>query len=72
MYGAMYAVQWAFENGYSSVVLHYDYEGIEKWATGVWTAKNPHTKEICCIYEKYAGEDGSYIPESKSTLRRLL
>ena len=29
-------------------------------------------EEICCIYEKYAGEDGSYIPESKSTLRRLL
>ena len=36
MHGAMYAVQWAFENGYSSVVIHYDYEGIEKWATGVW------------------------------------
>ena len=29
MHGAMYAVQWAFENGYSSVVIHYDYEGIE-------------------------------------------
>ena len=29
-------------------------------------------EEICCIYEKYAGEDGSYIPESKSTLWRLL
>ena len=39
MHGAMYAVQWAFENGYSSVVIHYDYEGIEKWATGVWSAK---------------------------------
>ena len=45
MYGAMYAVQWAFENGYSSVVLHYDYEGIEKWANGMWKANKPGTQE---------------------------
>ena len=50
MHGAMYAVQWAFENGYSSVVIHYDYEGIEKWATGVWSAKNPHTKKLSLIH----------------------
>lgn len=45
MYGAMYAVQWAFENGYSSVVLHYDYEGIEKWANGSWKANKIKTQE---------------------------
>ena len=71
--GAMYAVQWAIENGYyASVVLHYDYEGIEKWATGCMDCEESTYEEICCIYEKYAGEDGSYIPESKSTLWRLL
>ena len=65
MHGAMYAVQWAFENGYSSVVIHYDYEGIEKWATGVWSAKNPHTKKYAAFMRADAGEDGSYFPESK-------
>lgn len=44
MYGAMYAVQWAFENGYSSVVLHYDYEGIEKWANHTWMARRQGTQ----------------------------
>lgn len=26
------------------LVLHYDYEGIAKWATGLWKAKKPATK----------------------------
>lgn len=74
MHGAMYAVQMAFENGYSSVVLHYDYEGIEKWATGVWSAKNPHTKKYAAfmrnmqekmevIFQKVRAHSGDYYNE---------
>lgn len=40
MLGAMYAVKWAVKNGYDNIELHYDYEGIEKWAVGEWKAKN--------------------------------
>lgn len=74
MHGAMYAVQWALENGYSSVILHYDYEGIEKWATGVWNAKNPHTQkyadfmrqmqeQIEVIFQKVKAHSGDYYNE---------
>ena len=36
MLGAMYAVKVAMANGYSRIEIRYDYEGIEKWVTGVW------------------------------------
>lgn len=81
MHGAMYAVQWALENGYSSVVLHYDYEGIEKWATGVWNAKNPHTQkyalfmrkmqeQITVIFQKVKAHSGDYYNEQVDKLAK--
>lgn len=81
MYGAMYAVQWALENGYSSIVLHYDYEGIEKWATGVWSAKNPHTQkyaafmkqkqeQIEVIFQKVKAHSGDYYNEQVDQLAK--
>ena len=45
MLGAMYAVQWAIKNGYHNLELRYDYEGIEKWATGEWRPKKELTKK---------------------------
>lgn len=81
MYGAMYAVQWALENGYSSIVLHYDYEGIEKWATGVWSAQNPHTQkyasfmkqkqeQIEVIFQKVKAHSGDYYNEQVDQLAK--
>ncbi len=45
MLGAMYAVKTAIVNGYEEVELCYDYEGIEKWVTGAWRAKNELTQK---------------------------
>lgn len=81
MHGAMYAVQWAFENGYSSVILHYDYEGIEKWATGVWNAKNPHTRKYAAfmrhmqekievIFQKVKAHSGDFYNEQVDKLAK--
>ena len=81
MYGAMYAVRWAFENGYSSVVLHYDYEGIEKWATGVWSARNPHTRKYAAfmkqmqekievIFQKVKAHSGDFYNEQVDKLAK--
>lgn len=81
MHGAMYAVQWAFENGYSSVVLHYDYEGIEKWATGVWSARNPHTRKYAAfmkqmqekmevIFQKVKAHSGDFYNEQVDKLAK--
>lgn len=36
---ALEAIRWAKKEGYKSIIICYDYEGIEKWATGQWQAK---------------------------------
>ena len=57
MLGAMYAVKWAVKNGYDNIELHYDYEGIEKWAVGEWKAKNTLTQK----YVAFMNEQQSII-----------
>lgn len=42
--GAMKAVEWAHNQGYSRVYIYYDYSGISEWVTGTWSRKNDFTK----------------------------
>jgi len=42
--GAMKAMSFAKENGYSNLVLYFDYQGIESWALGTWKRNNPLTE----------------------------
>ena len=53
MLGAMYAVRTAMMNGYGSVELYYDYEGIEKWVTGAWKAKNDLTQKYALSMQEW-------------------
>ena len=55
MLGAMNAVKWARENDYPAVEIRYDYEGVEKWVTGVWRAKSPLTSKYAA-YMQNAGK----------------
>lgn len=34
--GAMESIKWAISNKFRKIQIYYDYEGIEKWATGIW------------------------------------
>ncbi len=43
--GVKAAVNYAVSNGEKTIHIFYDYEGIEKWATGAWKAKKPATKD---------------------------
>lgn len=52
MLGAMYAAQWALVNGYQIIEIRYDYEGIEKWATGAWKANNELTKKYAVFMQR--------------------
>ena len=54
MLGAMNAVKWAQENGYPAVEIRYDYEGVEKWVTGVWRAKTPLTSKYAAHMQEAA------------------
>lgn len=50
--GAMHAVKWAYDNGYKCRIYH-DYEGVGKWVTGIWKARNRHTQSYVEFMEEY-------------------
>ena len=47
--GSRKAMEYCIEKGYKSILIHYDYLGIEKWCTGEWKTNKEGTKE----YKKY-------------------
>lgn len=81
MLGAMTAVRWAIKNGYDNLELRYDYEGIGKWATGVWKAKNTLTQKyaeymqrqqnhIKISFRKVKAHSGDYYNEEADKLAK--
>lgn len=81
MLAAMHAVQWALKNGYDSLAVYYDYEGIEKWATGAWRAKNSLTqkyaefmkdrsRKVQIVFQKVKAHSGDYYNEQVDKLAR--
>lgn len=46
---SMYAINYAIKNGFKNINIFYDYEGIERWATGNWKAN----KELTQNYAKF-------------------
>ena len=67
--GSENAILWAIEHGYPAITIYYDYEGIEKWADGIWKANKPGTqryqafiaekrKEIQISFQKVAAHTG--------------
>lgn len=53
MLGAMFAVKWALVNDYKEIEIRYDYQGIEKWVTGEWKAKNELTQKYASAMNKW-------------------
>lgn len=43
--GSICAMDYAKSNQYSQICIYYDYEGIEKWANGLWKANKIGTQE---------------------------
>lgn len=43
--GSMEAIKWAIQKKATSIVIYHDYEGIAKWADGVWKANKIGTKK---------------------------
>lgn len=53
MLGAMYAVRFAMLNGFHSVEIRYDYQGIEKWVTGEWRSKTELTQKYAASMREW-------------------
>ncbi len=50
--GSEQAVCWALEHGYKKVTIYYDYEGIEKWANGIWKTNKIGTQRYKAFIEE--------------------
>lgn len=55
--GAQMAIRYALDNSYDSICIYYDYEGIEKWANGIWKANKVGTK----AYQQFVKESRQYL-----------
>ena len=42
--GAKTAIDYCLENGIDDIEIYHDYEGVGKWADGLWKANNPLTQ----------------------------
>ena len=47
--GCLKAIQYAIDHHYEAICIYYDYEGIEKWATGLWKANKEQTQNYVKI-----------------------
>lgn len=50
--GSEKAMEFAIENKINKLAIYHDYEGIAKWCTGEWQAKQEGTKAYKKFYEK--------------------
>lgn len=48
---AMFAMEYCVKNKYKNLVLYYDYEGVEKWCTGIWKANKKGTQQYKSSYD---------------------
>lgn len=78
--GAMVALKWAKKNHHTKIIIHYDYEGIEKWYNKKWKANNDAPKkyqeyikqfsDIDVQFIKIAGHSHNYFNEEADKLAK--
>ena len=50
--GAEAAMRYALENGYKSIAIYHDYEGIARWCLGEWKANKEGTKAYKAYFDR--------------------
>lgn len=55
LFAVLTAITFAIKKGASSISVNYDYEGVEKWATGAWSAEKNCSKEYKNAIKKLSG-----------------
>lgn len=56
VFGALHAIQWAIENNFKKIIIHYDYIGIKHWALGEWRTNKPVSIDYAEAYQKLASQ----------------
>ena len=61
--GCMKAIAYAIDHHYESICIYYDYEGIEKWATGLWKANKEQTQNYVKTIQEMKKEIDTFIKQ---------
>lgn len=54
--GAEFVMEYCVKNNIKSIDIYYDYEGIEKWCTGVWQTNKSGTQKYKEFYNRISKE----------------
>lgn len=57
IFGSLYVLDFCKKNSIKNAIIFFDYEGIEKWATGAWSTKS----DIAIFYKKEFDNKSSNI-----------
>lgn len=50
--GAEFAFDYGISHGYKKIIVYYDYEGIEKWALGLWKTNTDLTRKYKLAFDQ--------------------
>ena len=51
IFGVINAFDWAISNGFESIKIYHDYEGLSKWITGEWKARVKVSQMFVALYK---------------------
>ena len=54
--GSLAAMKYAVDHRYPQICIYYDYEGIEKWATGLWKTNKEATKQYVQMVQRFQNQ----------------
>lgn len=54
--GSLAAMKYAVDHRYPQICIYYDYEGIEKWATGVWKTNKEATNQYVQMVQRFQNQ----------------
>jgi len=80
--GSQWAIEYAVAHGYKEIQIHYDYEGVEKWALGTWKANKEGTiayqqfckqmqKKITIYFVKVKAHSGDLYNDKADILAKM-
>ncbi len=53
IFGSEVAIDYAIKHGYKAIYIYYDYEGVQKWADGLWKANKIGTQRYQSIIKEF-------------------
>ena len=68
--GAVAVIRYCLDKGIPALEIHHDYEGVGKWATGLWKANKPGTQAYAALWQAGHGAPAALLCEGEGPLEQ--